>query len=202
MRPDLALLVDDVLVDLANKGLVKRAHKLVGKGEPTVSWDGVVPTGTFSDGVVSSLPQDTGLADSPCSCAASGVCRHRLALVVACRSEAPPAVTEAWTPAFSDAELESLLGAPLVARAERHQAGVVVELVPGPPPTARLPTCTVRFLVEGELGYASCDCDEPKCEHVAHAVWAFRRGGERVELAPSQAVVDTAPLDELVGLTD
>ena len=200
MRPDLAKLQDDVLVDLANRGLVKRAHKLVGRGEPTVTWDGDVPTGTFSDGVVTSLGVDVGLAATACSCAAPGICRHRLALVIACRDA--PTTAAAWTPAFDDAALLARLGATALARAERSQAGVVVELSPGPPPTAHLGTCTVRFLVEGELRYATCDCAETDCEHLAHAVWAFRRGGQRVELAPGLLEVDASGLDALIQLTD
>lgn len=203
MRDDLARLTDEVLIDLANKGLVKRAHKMLSRDQgPVVTWAGPVPSGVFPDGVETSLPRDVSLTDAPCSCGAATVCRHRLALVLACRGVAPdpPAV---WTPAFDDASLIERLGASLVQRAERGQGGVVVDLVPGVVPEARLPTCSVRFMVQGELGYATCSCDEPRCVHVAHAVWAFRRQAQgRVELATAELRVDLEGLDALVALTD
>jgi len=206
MRQDLAALSDPVLVSLANRGLVKRAHKMLAKEQgPRVVWEADTPVGTYPDGVVTRLQPDTPLVETSCSCGATTVCRHRIALVIALRSaDAEP--KEAWTPAeFDDALLLERLGKRLIARADRRERkGLVVEVLDDGAPTARLPTCTVRFLVPHDLAYAKCDCDVPElCEHVALAVRAFRAADRvpgTVELGRRDEV-DTAALEQLVELS-
>lgn len=92
-------------------------------------------------------------------------------------SEAPRPV---WSPATLDDEaLSRALGKRTLetARAQRGRGLVVrARLASAEPPTAALPTCTVRFFVPGELAFAKCDCIEGgRCAHVALAVWAFRQ---------------------------
>jgi len=193
MRADLLALTPESLAALANRGLVKRAQKELGRGNvPTITEDadGVV-CAEFADGVITSLPQGTSLADAGCTCGARGKCRHRVALVLAYQTwaadqgdgaaEVAPAAEE-WSPGGIDDEaIIEALGKRVVALARRRVSnGMVVELVRDPPPSARLPTCTVRFLVPNDVSYAHCDCElGGGCEHVAIAVWAFRDGDER-----------------------
>ena len=99
MRPDLQALTPEALAVLANRGLVKRAQKLIAKGQgPTCTLNGDVVVGTFPDGTVTELPPDVPLVDAPCSCGAMSVCRHRLATVLAAREAEAPAAREAWNP--------------------------------------------------------------------------------------------------------
>ncbi|MEU9739317.1 hypothetical protein AB0E12_09010 [Micromonospora chersina] len=84
IRTDLLALTPEVLAALSNRGLVKRAVKAVEGGEaPTlaVDDDGAV-LAAHPDGVTSTLPAGGALATGACSCAAPGVCRHLLALVL------------------------------------------------------------------------------------------------------------------------
>jgi hypothetical protein len=95
------------------------------------------------------------------------------------RGESPP-----WSPSSLDDEaLARALGKRTLeaARAQRARGLVVrARLAAGEPPTAALPTCTVRFFVPGELAFAKCDCVEGgKCAHVALACWAFREAERR-----------------------
>ncbi|MGW4157762.1 hypothetical protein ACWEDF_31925, partial [Micromonospora chersina] len=84
IRTDLLTLTPEVLAALSNRGLVKRAVKAVEGGEaPTlaVDGDGAVHA-AHPDGVITTLPAGGALATGVCSCAAPGVCRHLLALVL------------------------------------------------------------------------------------------------------------------------
>ncbi|MFG2054638.1 hypothetical protein ACGFI9_11475 [Micromonospora sp. NPDC048930] len=88
-RTDLLALTPEVLAALSNRGLVKRATKAVDGGELptlTVDEDGAVRA-AHPDGVTSVLPAGGGLATGVCSCAAPGVCRHLLALVLTYQRE-------------------------------------------------------------------------------------------------------------------
>lgn len=206
-RPDLAALSDDALVSLANRGLVKRAHKMLAKGVgPDVSRDGDAVVGLFPDGVETRLEADTPLGETGCSCGAPRVCRHRIAVVIAFREAADGAAAEPWSPAeFDDALLLDRLGERVLGQATRAASkGIVVEVLDEGVPTARLETCTVRFLVPHDIAYARCDCSVPElCEHIAVAVWAWRKATEvpsSVELG-SRSEVSVAALEELVRLS-
>ncbi|WNV84673.1 SWIM zinc finger family protein [Umezawaea sp. Da 62-37] len=183
MRDDLRALTPDALAALANRGLVKRATKDLDAGAgPTVETDGTTVRGRFADGVEVELPAGVPLSSATCSCGASGVCRHRIAVVLAYqrRDESAPAFT-AWSPgSIDDTALAALLGTRGLAAAKRsHAVGYSVRLrrptAADPAATAELPSCTVRFLVPGDLGYAHSDATAARRdEFVAHAVWAFR----------------------------
>ncbi|GIF25657.1 hypothetical protein BJ973_003935 [Actinoplanes tereljensis] len=83
MRPDLLALTPETLAELTNRGLVKRATREADREPPALSED---PDGTVHatapDGTTTSLPTG-GLEAGKCSCAAPGVCRHVIALVLA-----------------------------------------------------------------------------------------------------------------------
>jgi hypothetical protein len=174
------------IASLANLGLVKRAQREIAAGEgPALEEDAAgVVTGTFNDGVVARLIPGRSLRDAPCSCGAVTVCRHRVAVALAypawhASSVADPSA--GWSPAdFTDEDLERAVGKRVMERAQGvASAGIVIEVRPagggpGDVPTARLPTCAVRFLVPRDLAYARCDCALTTCEHVVLAAWAFR----------------------------
>src|SRR6516225_4249639 len=84
-RADLLALSPESVAALSNLGLVKRAQREIASGEgPDLSEDedGVV-TGSFKDGTVARLVPGKSLRDTPCSCGAVAVCRHRVAVALA-----------------------------------------------------------------------------------------------------------------------
>ncbi|MFC5104677.1 hypothetical protein [Kibdelosporangium philippinense] len=175
-RPDLLALTPDSLAALANRGLVKRAMKDLdaGTGPAVEVADGTV-RGTFADGVVSSLPPGVTLDAAPCSCGATSVCRHRVALVLAYQRDAPAAEDTQWSPgSVTDEELETRFGKRTMQQALRTlRAGYAATV--RRPATVELPTCTVRFLVPGDLGYVHTDASaNHRDESIVLAVWAFR----------------------------
>jgi len=88
----LAVFDDGALETLANKGLVRRAAKDVEAGKvDVVTLDGVAAI-VAADGETVTLDA-RGPAAAHCSCPAPGVCRHKLAAVMALRTQtpAPPA---------------------------------------------------------------------------------------------------------------
>nr|WP_042671531.1 SWIM zinc finger family protein [Methylobacterium sp. B34] len=201
-RPDLRALTDDGLIQLANAGLVKRALREVAAGQgPDLAeaGDGTVEA-RFADGTVTRLGPGRPPGEASCTCPASGMCRHRVALVVAYRAApvadgpadgtgdgagdgdpegaaVPAAAPVAWDPGTLDgAALEAGLGGAAAAELRRLLAGgITVGLERGAIPAARLPTATVRFLVPDAVGYARCDCAAGGgCAHVALAIRAFR----------------------------
>ncbi len=213
-RKDLLSLTPESVAALANLGLVKRAQREIAGGTgPSLEEDeaGVV-TGTFPDGVVTKLPPNVLLRDAPCSCGATTVCRHRVAVVLAYpawhESHSAPLSKkgEAWSPScFDDAALEALVGKRLFRRAQTiARGGIVVEIEAGATPLAKLPTCTVRFHVPRDLAYARCDCQATiACEHVVIASWAFRRADETNTTAPAAIELGTQRTDAAsAGLGD
>jgi hypothetical protein len=212
-RPDLLELTPEALTALVNAGFVKRAQKDVAAGLlPALEGnaDGTV-TASFDDGVRTSLPPGRTLRDAQCSCPASGMCRHRVMLVLAYQAQAasssasaaadaPASGTEApaepdgaWSPAqFDDAALAASLAPSVREQANRLAAarpvvGVQAWRSASAPPVARLPMCSVRFFSRSSLVHARCDCKQGSgCAHVAIAVWAFRQAGP---LAPGSAEV-------------
>jgi hypothetical protein len=185
-RPDLLALTPEAVAALANLGLVKRAQREIAAGQgPSLEEDestGLV-TGTFADGVKTQLPRGVPLRDAPCSCGATAVCRHRIATVLAYPAwHGASAKAEAsWSPScFGDDDLLKLVGKRIMTRAKDIvRTGIIIELEGGGAPTAKLPTCAVKFHVPRDLAYARCDCRAAvACEHVVVASWAFRRAEE------------------------
>ncbi|MEV6833906.1 hypothetical protein AB0N17_05190 [Streptomyces sp. NPDC051133] len=188
-RSDLLALTPDTLSSLANRGLVKRAEKDVtaGSGPVVTTGDDGTVRGVFPDGTETALPPGRGLDTADCTCAAAGVCRHRIALVLAYqrgapdeeRSEGEPLVV--WSPGeFDDDALTAALGRTALTAAHRtrargYTARVHRPTAEDPAPRVELPTCTVRFPVPRELGYALTDAAAAlRGEVVTLAVWAFR----------------------------
>ena len=205
-RPDLLALSDDSLSALANRGIVKRAVREVAEGKGPVlaeAEDGTI-SGTFADGVEVTLPSGRTLEQGRCTCSASGVCRHRVMVVVAYRDhDAVTAGDVPWSPAsFSDDDLEALLGTRVLgiarkARRAGYRARVRRPSAGDPVPTVELASCTVRFLVPGQLGYARVDAVRNTREDaVALAVWAFQ-AAEAVDAGTAADVVDV--VDVAVG---
>ncbi|MEU5878877.1 hypothetical protein [Spirillospora sp. NPDC047279] len=246
-RSDLLALTPESLSALANRGLVKRAAKDVDAGAGpavTVEADGTV-RGALPDGTEIVLPAGAGLETATCTCAATGTCRHQIALVLAYQRDhegsagkgrpAPAAETAApagpgaadagsetgtetgaeagsgsraedagpeagsgsgtgggdsgsgsdeaapWSPGEIDDEaLVQVLGSRVVTAARRtFRAGYTARLRRADA-AVELPTCSVRFLVPGELGYAHTDAAATsRGEAIVLAVWAFRAADER-----------------------
>ncbi|WP_328885921.1 hypothetical protein [Streptomyces sp. NBC_00316] len=190
-RADLLALSPDTLAALANRGLVKRATKELDAGTaPSLTTEpDTTVRAHFDDGITVILPPGAGLDNGRCSCAAPGVCRHLVALVLAYQrdagagadgSRAPAPVTD-WSPGSTDDRaLTDALGARTLAAARRtfergYGALVHRPTAEHPEPWVELPTCTVRFPVPGEIAYALTDAAAAvRDEMVALAVWAFR----------------------------
>ena len=211
MRADLLALTDDSLASLANRGIVKRAVKEVAEGKgPTVTvteTDDVV--GEFADGTTVKLPAGITLEKAQCTCPASGVCRHRVMTVIAYRDSAPADEWVAWSPAdFSDDDLLTLLGNRVLALARRtfrsgYRARVRRPTSVDPVPTVELSSCTVRFLVPSELGYARVDAAGATREDaLALAVWAYRVADEVDVAASTVDVAVGGGTAETVGVID
>ncbi|MGJ7529340.1 SWIM zinc finger family protein [Variovorax sp. GB1P17] len=202
LRTDLLELTPEALTALANAGFVKRAQKDVAAGllpRLETGADGVVQA-HFDDGVRTSLPPGRTLRDAQCSCPASGMCRHRVMLVLAYQAQAASAATTqapstddaeaptepggAWSPAeFDDAALAASLAPSVLEQAHKLAAarpvvGVQAWRSASAPPVARLPMCSVRFFSRSSLVHARCDCKQGSgCAHVVIALWAFRQAG-------------------------
>ena len=210
LRADLLELTPEALTALANAGFVKRAQKDVAAGLlPTLETGaGGTVQAQFDDGVRTSLPPGRTLRDAQCSCPASGMCRHRVMLVLAYQARAASAKADAsaaapeeasaepdgaWSPAqFDDAVLAASLAPSVLEQAKKDAAarpvvGVQAWRSASAPPVARLPMCSVRFFSRSSLVHARCDCKQGSgCAHVVIAVWAFRQAGA---LAPGSAEV-------------
>ncbi|RUR68899.1 hypothetical protein EJP67_17715 [Variovorax guangxiensis] len=217
-RADLLELTPEALTALANAGFVKRAQKDVAAGllpKMETTADGTVQA-QFDDGVRTSLPPGRTLRDAQCSCPASGMCRHRVMLVLAYQAQAkaapaeagasiasveasPPKPEAAWSPAqFDDAALAasfapSVLDQAAKLAAARPVVGVQAWRSASAPPVARLPMCSVRFFSRSSLVHARCDCKQGGgCAHVVIALWAFRQAGA-LEPGSAEVMVEVQP---------
>ncbi len=217
-RKDLLALTPEAVASLANLGLVKRAQREIAEGQgPALEEqsDGTV-IGKFADGTIAKLLAGKTLKDAQCTCNAQTVCRHRVAVALAYKpwhaaqlDGAPPPssarVPTNWSPAeITDDALEKALGTKRIDRARAAmRAGILVTVERDGVPTAKLPACTVRFLVPRDPAYARCDCRDAQqgCEHVVIAVWAFREAQSHegssvvVSLGSNAKKEDAKPLD-------
>src|SRR5262249_20324660 len=151
---------------IANAGLVKRARRDLDAGQApklTETADGAIEA-RFADGTLTRLAAGRMPADATCSCPASGMCRHRVTLVLAYQQRERGAVRtgpceEGDPPALDGGAFEAALsGAPRAAIARLLAPPLVVRLERGPVPAAHLPMATVRFLAPNDIAYARCDC--------------------------------------------
>lgn len=218
-RTDLLELTPEALIALANAGFVKRAQKDVAEGNlPAIeeAEDGTIRA-TYADGHITVLGPNSTLRDASCTCPASGLCRHRVTLVLAYQAQAPaqPKSESAddsgpWSPAHFAATMAETVPASTLAQATKLAAAQpVVKLIAwqeaAPVPSARLPMCNVRFFSRSSLTHARCDCKEGSgCAHIILAVWAFEQAEKKspgfaeasVTLANTQAG-EAAPVARL-----
>ncbi|MET3133992.1 hypothetical protein AAKU55_004285 [Oxalobacteraceae bacterium GrIS 1.11] len=182
-RADLLELTPEALSALSNAGFVKRAQKDAAEGKlpPVVQLaDGTV-VARYGDGAVTALAPGRALRDATCSCPASGLCRHRVGLVLAYQAqqgvhEIPPAPAP-WCPSQLAEAVQQLPRATLEQARRLAAARPLVRLGAGDTPAARLPMCDVRFFSRSSLALARCDCQQgANCAHIALAVWAFVQG--------------------------
>lgn len=213
-RTDLLELSLDALSALSNPGFVKRAQKDIAEGRiPQIEIaDDTTVRARYEDGQQATLAPGKSLREAACTCPATGLCRHRVTLVLAyqhwARSVADVATPDsggevAWSPAeFDDAELVVALAPATLDQARRLAAArPAVRLSAwqpsAPTPTAHLPLCSVRFFSRRALSHARCDCRlGGSCEHVALAVWAFRQAGGLAD-----AVIELLPRDAAASAT-
>lgn len=182
VRAELLELTPQALTALSNAGFVKRSLKELDAGnipELTLESDGTLNAG-FSDGTCTRLAHGQSLKEAICSCGASGMCRHRVMLVLSYqRANANAGAGEGaqrWSPSLWLPELATLPDATRRRAQLLAAQGLTVELfcLPGEPPAAKLPMSDVRFYSRSSLRFARCDCVEGTlCEHVALAVQAF-----------------------------
>ena len=184
IRSDLLSLDDEKLARLANRGLVKRARKILSSSpDYRLSVDSKQVVHFQFEDVEVRLPPNTALEDCPCSCIANKICRHRI-LAVMCYQQQftqdSPA-QEDWDPSQIP---DDVFSEALLQRARRTlNQGLKVSLKYGPQTQAFFPTCHVTFLVPNELSHATCDCrEEHPCQHIVLAVWAFRKAAGKSEI--------------------
>lgn len=185
-RPDLLALGETELVALANRGLLKRAKKMLAAGGLSLSLEEDQTVVLKTADVETRLQPGRPLPQTLCSCGASGLCRHKVLAILAYQdSTAEVQEVEVWCPGqFGDEEIQKLVGPSAWRQANRLVGrGLHVRLERGQKPMAYLPTCSVAFLVPQDLSYARCDCScKDPCEHIAIAILSFRQNGERVSL--------------------
>ncbi|HEY4466291.1 MAG TPA: SWIM zinc finger family protein [Klebsiella sp.] len=186
LRPELLELTPQALMALSNAGFVKRSQKELDNGnipELEQDDDGTL-TALFNDGTRTRLAKGQSLKESSCTCGASGMCRHRVMLILSYQranaNNDPPAEepgsVERWHPGLWQEELASLPEAILKRAQQLADKGLAVELFcqPNETPSAKLPMSDVRFYSRSSIRFARCDCVEGSlCEHVALAVQAF-----------------------------
>ncbi|MBS0206195.1 MAG: hypothetical protein JSS49_25145 [Planctomycetes bacterium] len=112
-----------------------------------------------------------------------------------------------WNPGdiTDDQLIDHFRAATIKKTRQRFEQGVLVELIRGPKPLARFldESCTIRFLVPGDVRYVTADCaDGLLGMFVPMAVWAFRElePGRRSGLVATQQRAIETPvkvLDEL-----
>lgn len=182
LRPELLELTPQALTALSNAGFVKRSLKELENGNvPEISHENGALIATFSDGVRTQLANGQALKEAQCTCGASGMCRHRVMLVLSyqrlCATAQPTEKKEEeWDPAIWLKELATLPDATRKRAQALVAKGITIELfcAPGEIPSARLPMSDVRFYSRSSIRFARCDCIEGTlCEHVVLAVQAF-----------------------------
>lgn len=175
MRPDLATLTPEALTVLSNAGLVKRAQKEIADGrgpEIREEPDGTVVAIFAGENVTTRLVPGKTLKDTPCSCGAKVVCRHRIAAVLGYGAQSGVKTEPPWT--ITVDELDEWLG-PRRALVDTAEAvGLDVE-IGIEPPIVRFAGCAVRFLAGKDLAHAKCDCGTRSCVHIPLSVRAFQR---------------------------
>jgi hypothetical protein len=202
VRAAAALLDDDALAALANKGLVRRARKDMTTNPPKL----IAPAGDKVRFQVEDCTVDLAElpAQSRCTCPATGVCRHILTAILFLRESAAAAPPDqAISPkagaevlAVSEEVLQKWAGKPLLRKAlqalamslpaEFEEAGTLI---------VRFPTWNVscRWLPGADLAGMICSCHASgACEHRVAAVLAYQAARGQRQIAPEAAVLEAA----------
>ncbi|MFY9259017.1 MAG: hypothetical protein WAO71_00760 [Gallionella sp.] len=173
-------LTPDALMALANPGFVKRAQKDLAAGmAPTLTHeaDGTLQA-LFEDGTITSIAPRHSLKEARCSCPASTMCRHRVALVLSYQATQSCVVEVAWDPAlFTDEMVSGHFSQKVIEQARKQALSFPVATLSHSEgvPHVRLPMCNVRFFSRNNLAHARCDCVSGHgCTHIVLAVWACR----------------------------
>ncbi|OYN90511.1 SWIM zinc finger family protein [Parenemella sanctibonifatiensis] len=155
VRTDLMALTEASLIDLTNRGTVRRATRELDQVQLTieVAADGTV-TASGDDDTVATIPPDKPFGDWTCSCLAAVECRHLVRAVLAYQREAPaaaPEPAEAESTAMPEPESELAAVSAASTRATRPADLTDEEL------KAVLPAATMRRASElirgGVLGH-------------------------------------------------
>ena len=198
IRQSALLLDDDGLAALANKGLVRRAHKDVEVRSPEVlgEKDGYLLVRVEDQ----TVRLDERLVASRCSCPAGTRCRHIVAAVLALARAASMAdgagrAGDALLD-VGDEALRQWAGAALMRRALSEVAGgLQFECADGPALVVRFPNWNIvcRFVGPGGLGAALCGCHAVGvCLHAVAAVLAFQIQQGRRNLVESESVLEAS----------
>jgi len=180
---------DEVLAQLANTGLVRRARKDLEGAAPLLQVEGDSAAVRIGGQTVTlaALP-----AQCRCDCPAAGICRHVLAALIFLRENAPrvapPATAREELLDLDEAALEAWAGKALYRAAERAlSAGMAVEIGDGDAPAITLPVLSVRcrWVTGAGLAGMLCSCREPSpCEHRVIAVAGFLAREGRLTIPP------------------
>jgi hypothetical protein len=103
IRTALAVFDDATLETLTNKGIVRRAAKDVEGGKVTITEETEARIVALADG--ETVEFDTGgPRKARCSCPSAGICRHRIAVVLALRATATPVTDGGQNQALPETE--------------------------------------------------------------------------------------------------
>lgn len=195
MREDLLALDTEALAALANRGLVKRAGKDLEKSPPTLS-EGEDVTAEFPDGTVAVLPASARFESADCTCAAKGLCRHMLVLVLAYQAEHGRREAAGHPAEITDEELAARFPAGVLARAESRIDRGLRAHVDGM--TVELPETAVVFHGGSNLELAHSDVKgDDHSVAVVLAVKALREGTDGTVHLGAESV-DPSPCTELL----
>ncbi|MBJ7287511.1 hypothetical protein [Williamsia sp.] len=181
-REDLLSMNIEVLVALSNRGVVNRAMREMADAHPRVEETEKGIRAVFETGQTVELANGSALSESSCTCGATTMCRHRIALVLAYQSGVPDAAPHHdWSPGeFTDEQLADTLGRTALRKAHDHMAtGYTATVHRGsrghPEVRVDLPHATVRFLVPENLDHAhSSATRQAAAVTIVLAVWAAR----------------------------
>ncbi|MGW6036584.1 hypothetical protein ACWFOS_23340 [Gordonia terrae] len=210
-REDLLSMNTEVLVALSNRGVVNRAMRDTADAPPLVEETEKGIRAVFETGQTVELASGSSLTESSCTCGATTICRHRIALVLAYQSGIPDVAPQPdWSPGeFTDTQLAQALGRTALRKANDHMAmGYTATVHRGSlghhEVRVDLSHATVRFLVPHNLDHAhSTATRQTAAVTIVLAVWAARHadhtgedvvhlGGDGLAAAGTQAEYDGA----------
>ncbi len=211
-RPDIARLSAEQLSYIANKGLVKRAHKALLQGDtPSINVeDDLTLTATFSDNSDVRWPKANAIYESVCSCPASTkiLCRHQIQTALAYRQyycQHFDSATLASLPAHSidGTHIKALINNSNKSAVQTlSKSGINITLSftdKDPCEMARLPMATVHFWGGNVLHQCTCDCQKKLgCEHIILAAVAFVKHVDVITI-PTSVFINKKIIDSVLN---